>query len=141
MRTVQPTFILDCSPVMASYFDDETSNYANRVMDTAEKEGAAVPALWQLEIANSLLIAERRKRTTVDRMQRWVEAIEELPISVDPYTTNQALNKTLHIARAYNLTSYDAAYLELAQRLNLPLATLDKKMKEAAKKAGISLFQ
>ncbi len=132
--------VLDASVSLAWYFKEERTPAIDAVLDQIEGGGAFVPAIWRLEIGNSLQMAVRRKR--VDRVFR-DEAIQHLltlPITVDPETDDHAWTTSLLLSDRFGLTLYDAAYLELAQRLELPLATLDKAMRAAASALGIPLL-
>ncbi len=101
---------------------------------------AVVPHLWHLEAANVLLGAEKRRDLAVGEVEGFITQLESLPIQVDPLTAQQAFSRTIGLSRAYKLSSYDASYLELAIREGLPLTTLDKDLKKAAKKAGVTLY-
>jgi predicted nucleic acid-binding protein len=100
-----------------------------------------VPAIWHLEVANALLMGERRKRSTRADTATWTAFLATLPIDVDNETPGRAWDEVLDLARAQNLTSYDAAYLELAIRRGLPLATLDDKLRMAAIAVGTAVYQ
>ncbi len=132
--------VVDASLVLAWCFADEKSESADRLMDRIGDDGALVPSLWRLEVANVLLAAERRARIgrvdADDRLQR----LADLPIEVDDETDRRAWNDVLALARAARLTVYDAAYLELALRRGLPLATLDGDLARAARKAGVPVL-
>lgn len=99
-----------------------------------------VPALWTLEIANALAVGERRHRLTASAIAQFLDLLENLPIETDPQTSSRAFDSTLPLARTHNLSTYDASYLELAMRENLVLATLDDKLKIAAKASGVGTF-
>jgi predicted nucleic acid-binding protein len=101
---------------------------------------AYVPNLWPLEVANALLVGERRGRTTPADTARFLAILGTFPIAVDDETATRAWVETMHLARAHVLSAYDSSYLELAMRLGLPLATLDDKLKTAANAVGVSLF-
>jgi len=120
------TFVLDCSVTMAWYFKDEANSYANTVRKSLSSAGAVVPALWPLEVANILVLGERRQRSTEADASKWLRYLQMLPIQVDDETAVRAWSDILHVARSYDLSVYDAAYLELALRLALPLASLDE---------------
>jgi predicted nucleic acid-binding protein len=134
-------FVLDCSVTMAWYFKDEADPYSREVRKALGGARAVVPGLWPLEVANILVLAERRKRSGEAETSKWLSLLRLLPIRVDDETTARAWSDILHIARSHELTAYDAAYLELALRLGLPLASLDDKLKAAAADAGIPQFQ
>ncbi|MGO9464305.1 MAG: type II toxin-antitoxin system VapC family toxin, partial [Isosphaeraceae bacterium] len=102
---------------------------------------AHVPSLWPLEVANALLVGERRGRITSAETARFVAILGAFPITVDDQTVAHAWTDTMHLARAHNLSSYDAAYLELAIRFGLPLAALDGRLKAAAGAVGVPLFE
>ena len=133
-------FVLDNSVVMVWGFDDEADLYAETLLDMMPTARAHVPALWPLEVANVLLVGERRKRLTAADTARFLSLLGAFPITVDEETTVRAWVETLALARAQNLSAYDAAYLELAMRRGLPLATLDEKLKAAAAAVGVSLY-
>lgn len=136
-------FVLDNSVAMRWHLASEKPSdqkYAESVLLSFSEHDALVPNLWHLETANVLLGAEKRGDTTVGEVERFIAQLENLPLHVDPLTANQSFNRTMVISRAYNLSSYDAAYLELALREGLPLATLDKTLTKAAKKADVSLY-
>jgi len=137
---VVPDFVLDNSIVMAWSFEDETSAYADAVLDRLTVGGAVVPALWPLEVANALLMGERRKCSTETQTIRWIDILNRLPIVIDDETTIRAWNDTLSLARGQKLSAYDATYLELAMRRGLPLATLDERLKTAARAVGVMIY-
>jgi predicted nucleic acid-binding protein len=131
-------FVLDGSVTMVWGFEDEADDYADSILDRMPSLQAYVPSLWSLEVANVLLVGERRKRTTPADTSRFLAILGTFPITVDE---EQAWADTLHLARAHNRSAYDAAYLELAIRRGLPLATLDAKLKAAANAVGVPLYQ
>jgi predicted nucleic acid-binding protein len=133
-------FVLDGSVTMAWYFQDEMNDYADAVRDGLDRSQAVVPSLWPLEVANTVIMGERRKRSTPAQAATWLGFLGVLPIVVDGETTARAWGDTLGLARAHNLSAYDAAYLELAMRRGLPLATLDEKLKAAAAAVGVSMY-
>jgi predicted nucleic acid-binding protein len=139
-RKSREGFVLDNSIVMAWSFEDETDEYAEAVLDRLAIARAVVPALWPLEVANALLMGERRKRSTEAETIKWTGILKSLPIVIDGETNAHAWSDTLSLARGHNLTAYDAAYLELAIRRGLPLATIDGKLKFAAETVGVALF-
>jgi predicted nucleic acid-binding protein len=101
---------------------------------------AVVPAIWEAELANALVVGERRKRISDEKIRRFTEQIRLLPIEVDTAGTLAAIERALPLARKHRLSAYDALYLELAARRNLPLATLDEDLAAAAAKASIKLM-
>ena len=136
------TFVLDNSVTMRWCFGDGSDRdraYARKVLDMAEESTLMVPAVWGLEVANIIARAERNGLWTESRTREFLEMLNSLDIEVDEETSLRALTDTLEMARRYKLSSYDASYLELASRLNSPLATLDESLRKAAKKAGIPI--
>ncbi len=134
-------FILDSSVTMAWYFKDEANAYANAVRRALSGARAVVPALWPLEVANILVLGERRRRSTEAEASKWLRYLQVLPILVDSETAVCAWSDILHVARSYDLSAYDAAYLELAIRLGLPLASLDDQLKATAASAGVAEYR
>lgn len=126
------SFVLDSSVVLAWLLPDETNEAADRLADRLEQEFAVVPAIWALEIVNALLMAQRRGRIRDDELDRFISAVLALPIEVDRESVGPGMSAILALARKLGLTAYDAAYLELAQRQGLPLATLDGKLRQAS---------
>ena len=141
MEEIKDGFVLDCSVTMAWCFDDEATSYTNGVRDRLVDVRAIVPALWPIEVANATIVSERRKRLDEARGSRFLSLLSSLPIIVDGETAARAWADTMHLARAHNLSAYDATYLELAIRLGLPLACLDGKLKAAAAAVGVSLYK
>lgn len=136
-------FVLDNSVTMRWLLKTEDASdqqYAEDVMATLVSADAIVPNLWHLEVCNVVARSERRGDIDIAQSEGFLAQLENLPIYVDPLTANQAFSRTLGLARNYNLSSYDAAYLELAIREGLPLATLDDALAKAAKKANITLY-
>ncbi len=133
-------FVLDNSVTMSWCFPDENDPYARDVLKAMPTSAAVVPTLWPLEVANVLLVGERRGRITQADVAAFVALLEGLPIRIDDETSRHAMKTTLDIARAQNLSVYDASYLELALRRGLPIATLDAKLKAAATALGIGSY-
>lgn len=134
-------FVLDCSVAMSWCFEDEADGYSDRILDLLAKGEGHVPNLWLLEVANVLIGAERRGRLTEADSSRFIELLGSLPIVIDDEISTQTISTILAQSRAYGLTSYDAAYLELAMRQGLPLATRDKSLHAACKKSGVKVFK
>jgi predicted nucleic acid-binding protein len=133
-------FVLDCSIAMAWCFDDENDCLAESVLTSLLTSEGLVPAIWPLEVANVLLVGERRGRLKRADTHRFIGYLRALPIVVDEETTQRALNDILSLARQCKLSAYDAAYLELAMRKAIPLATLDERIKAVAKNSGVALI-
>lgn len=134
------SIVLDCSVTISWFMSDEQSLVSLDILERVGKTGAVVPAIWQLEVGNVLLISERRKRITKEQRHSALYTLNELPIKIDPFTCNHAWKETTELAERYNLTIYDACYLELSLRQSLPLATFDNNLKSAAKLAGVVLL-
>ena len=134
------SLVLDSSATLAWIYSDETTDSIRRLFDAVADEGAVVPALWRLEIANSLTVAVRRGRIDANFRRAVLSDLALLDITADDHTDVHAWGETLSVADRFQLTVYDAAYLELAQRRNLPLATLDRELRVAAKSLGLHLM-
>ncbi|MEN6451767.1 MAG: type II toxin-antitoxin system VapC family toxin [Thermoguttaceae bacterium] len=134
-------FILDCSMTMAWCHREETSPRTNAVLACLMTKEALVPNHWWLEVANVLATWERRGRIDGGQITRLLDFLNGLPIVVDDRTAEAALGETLSLALKWRLSTYDAAYLELALREGIPLASLDEALKRAAAEMGIALFQ
>jgi predicted nucleic acid-binding protein len=134
-------FVLDASVAAAWCFEDEGTKLAESVLESLSKGSEAlVPSLWPFELANALLIAERRSRINLAQVTASLRRISALPVSVVPIDAEQAFAQILPLARQQRLTHYDAAYLELALRHSLPLATLDADIRHAANVIGVPLL-
>ena len=130
-------FVLDCSIAVAWLFDDEATTQTDDLLKQLRNSNAFVPNLWHLELGNVLIQAERRKRITRAQISTRLELISRLPIETDNETDSRAFREILTLARTETLTTYDAAYLELAIRRGLPLATQDKILIRAANRIQI----
>ena len=134
-------FVLDCSISISWVLVDEDDDYANYILDLMTDATAFVPEIWSLEVVNTLLVAERRNRMTIEQSEQAIKLLQSLPIVIDTLTSSQAFQQTLKLGREQSLASYDAAYLELALRKNLPLATNDNRLIEAAKRCQVRLME
>lgn len=132
-------FVIDASVALAWCFADETSEVADLVLDRLTGEEAVAPAIWALEVANGMRTAERRGRLDAAELPRIRELLGGLPVRIEVVELEQALGEVLEIARSLDLTAYDAAYLALASRRGLPLATSDDRLRQACGRAGIEL--
>ncbi len=133
-------FIMDCSITMAWCFADEATPGASKVQDRLEKEAALVPAHWFLEVINVLATAEKHKRITAATSAEFLALLETMDIQVDEETASRAFAHLLPLCRHHGLTSYDAAYLDLALRRRLPLASLDDDLRSAAEQLGLEVL-
>lgn len=134
------SIVLDASMTLAWLFEDEQTDQVLSTINHVYMGGASVPPLWRYEVANGLQMAIRRQRITPDYRTRCLDKIDELPITIDPDGVSEIWSTTIKLADLYRLTVYDAAYLELAQRRRLPLATLDAALSKAARESGVDLF-
>jgi predicted nucleic acid-binding protein len=132
--------VIDASLTLSWYFEHECTPVIDAVLDRVAEDGAMTPALWRLEVANGLRMAMRRKRIDAAFRDRALTHLGELPIAVDPETDAHAWTTTLRLADRFDLTLYDAAYLELALRRSAPLATLDKALRSAGASLEVSLL-
>ena len=133
-------FVLDASVALAWCFADEATPATDVLLDRLADEDAVAPALWGLEVANALTMAERRGRLSVAGLTRSVSLLQRLAVAIDPEGSDRAFREVLDLARSERLTVYDAAYLELALRLGLPLASKDAKLRKAATGLGVALL-
>lgn len=134
------SLILDSSVTLSWLYSDELNPATQQVFDRVVTDGAWVPSLWRLEVANSLQGAVRRRRINTEFRDAALTDLALLNITIDPDTDTFAWSATLRLAERCGLTLYDAAYLELAQRLEFPLATLDQELRTAGRELGITLL-
>lgn len=134
------TVVIDCSLTLTWFFEDERTDSAMAVLDRVQQSGAIVPPLWRLEVANALQMAIRRGRIDSAYRDASLLDLSALDIALDTDGDDFAWSTTLRLADRFRLTMYDAAYLELAQRLTFPLATLDQALRAAAAGLGVSLL-
>jgi predicted nucleic acid-binding protein len=136
-------FVLDASVSLRWFLDTNMPAYAGRVKRLlSDGAQAIVPALWQLEMANGLVIAQRRGTLTAGEVDRSLLNVEQLLEQlIESDSTIVSVRRSLTLARQFHLSSYDAAYLATAQRTNLPLATLDERLRAAARQAGVEIVR
>lgn len=140
MKELEDGFVLDCSVTMAWCFDDEATHYTKSVRVGLADARAVVPTIWPFEVANAVIVGERRKRLDEARSLRFFSLLDGLPIVLDDDPRGRAFREIPRLCRAHGLSAYDAAYLDLAIRRGLPLASLDGKLMAAAAASGIPLF-
>jgi predicted nucleic acid-binding protein len=134
-------FVLDTSITMAWCFESQSDAYCKTILRSLDEHQAIAPQLWILEVVNILIVAERRNRFLPAQSLEFLESLWRLPIEVESNSSKPVLSRELILlARANGLTSYDAAYLELANRKSLPLATRDSDLRRAANRCGVPLF-
>ena len=133
-------FVLDCSMTMAWAFRDETTPGTLEALDLAAREECAAPGIWPLEVCNAVLTAQRRGRFSSEDVPLFLDLVAGLRVSVDAGSLLNAFDEVLPLAERHGISSYDAAYLELALRRNAALATLDAGLARAARAAGVALI-
>jgi predicted nucleic acid-binding protein len=133
--------VIDASVALAWCFRDERTVVTERLRERVRTDTVAVPVLWHLEVANVLALAERRRRITPAESTELIALLETLDIEVDAETPSRAFGRVLDLAREERLTAYDAAYLELAMRLGVSLASKDGNLCDAAERLGVSVLR
>jgi len=133
-------FVLDASVALAWCFEDEATPETRAILERMAREAASVPAIWPIEVANVLALAERRRRIRPAESAEFIGRLECLTIDVDEASASRAFTRVLDLAREERLTAYDAAYLELAMRLGVPLATKDDPLGDAARRLGVNVL-
>jgi predicted nucleic acid-binding protein len=134
------SFILDGSVALSWCFEDERTPATAALLDRVGETGAVAPQHWPLEALNGLMMAERRNRLDAAHRRRLARFLSDLPIMLDPETSNEVWTAPQDLAERYRLTVYDAAYLELALRQRLPLASLDGPLRAAGTATGVALL-
>jgi predicted nucleic acid-binding protein len=134
-------FVVDNSVVMSWCFQDEGNDYADSILESLESGHAFVPAVWPLEVGNVLLIAERKERISQASAVRFLALLSGLPIIVEQETPDRMLKEIVSVAREHSLSTYDASYLDLAMRLDLPLATKDTSLLKACKRSKVPVYK
>jgi len=133
-------FVLDVSITMAWYFEDEASDESWALLDRLAEDTAIVPGIWSAEVANVLLVAERRRRIDRSKVRAFAAQLSALPIVVEETPPLRTMGEVLAIGRETGLAVYDALYLDLALRHSLPLATTDLKLRAAARKVRVRIL-
>ena len=133
------SFVVDASVTIGWCFEDESDSFPAAVLDRLTSEEALVPSHWPLEVANVLLVGERKGRLTRAEAARFIELLGGLPIRIDGETAHRGFADALDLGRDHDLSAHDAAYLELAMRTGLPLATTDTRLRRAAAEVGVAL--
>ncbi len=136
---LEPAFVLDCSVTLTWVFGDEATPHTDELQASLSEFSAWVPALWALEVGNVLCMSERSGKIKIADALQFKNLLMELPIYVDDTSMQQAFQTIAVLAREQMLTVYDATYLELAMRKSLPLASLDKKLIQAASRVGVAI--
>ncbi|MEO6566205.1 MAG: type II toxin-antitoxin system VapC family toxin [Casimicrobiaceae bacterium] len=133
-------YVLDCSVVLTWLLPDERADTTDALADALKQTSAVVPAIWPYEVANALLVAQRRARINEADLTRIRRALTALPIEVEAVASEQVLTAVSALARHLGLTIYDAAYVELAARRRLPLATLDAQLRKACAALNVAVL-
>jgi predicted nucleic acid-binding protein len=136
-------FVLDNTVTMAWCFTDETTEFTETLLSRLSNltDSAIVPALWLYEVVNVTELAVRNGRITAEKADAFLESLADLPIEIENPTLSQMFVSVRALAGQYNLTAYDASYLDLAIRHKLPIAASDKALTKAARAAGVNLVQ
>ncbi len=133
-------FVLDSSVALSWVLPDEFNPALDRLCDRLSDDVALVPPIWPLEIGNALLVAVKRGRLTTRDLHRLTTALRALPVEIETASTARSLDETLSLAQRYNLTTYGASYVELAQRRDVALATLDDRLRKVCSSAKVALL-
>ncbi|HET9893951.1 MAG TPA: type II toxin-antitoxin system VapC family toxin [Streptosporangiaceae bacterium] len=131
-------FVVDASVALAWCFEDEATPSTEAILSLLTDDSAIVPALWELEVSNVLLLGERRHRVTESQTARFVALLGQLPIHVD--SAGVDMGAVIAVGRHHGLTAYDSSYLVLAEREGVPLATLDTKLRSASQAVGVPVI-
>jgi len=133
---------LDNSVSAAWCFSGEANTYTEAVFRAVASDGGAIaPALWPVELANAMVVAERRKRITAAQREAFLKNLAGLDIEIQPLVADDVFQQGIGLATNHSLSVYDATYLAIAVQRQLPLATQDQDLMRAAKEVGVSLFQ
>lgn len=136
------SFVADASVAIAWVHPSQANAETEAMLDRlADGDSLVVPALWPLEVANALTILRRRRKLTPEEARTAIEIIRELPVIIDHEAATVAFTRLVDLASKHELTVYDATYIELAMRRQLPLASNDARMKQAATRSGVELWQ
>ena len=141
MKKTTTGIVIDASVALAWCSPDEASDYADDVLVALDGRTAMVPAIWPVEVANALLVGERRKRIRQPEVRRFLDLLKGLSILEDGQPFADTVSNILPLAREHDLSAYDAAYLDVAVRHGAPLATLDKALQKAGRAAGVKIFE
>ena len=134
------SLVIDASVAACWIFKNEATPATDILLTRVQNNGAIVPALWNWEMANLLAIGIRRARLTMADATAQLIDLARLPIATDAEAQDRAWRETFALANAHALTAYDAAYLELAVRASLPLATKDDELRKAASAIGVQVL-
>jgi len=134
-------FVVDASVALCWYFPGQKTAYTEAIFDRlAGGDEALAPALWPFEMVNSLVVAARQKAITLSQLDTFIADLKDLPITVDVDGVGRSYSSILRLCRQHQLSSYDAAYLDLALVEGVAIATLNKNLRTAARAAGVQLL-
>ena len=134
-------FILDAAVALCWYFEDQTAAYTEAIFECLAKgDQALVPSLWPLEMVNALVVAWRQKIITSEQLESFVTDLKDLPFEVDSQGSERIYSSVLRMSCQHQLSSYDAAYLDLAVYEGLSLATSDQNLRAAARRLKVAIF-
>ncbi len=135
-------FVVDASVALCWYFPKQKTVYTEAVFDLlARGDEALAPALWPFEMVNALVIAARQKAITLLQLETFIADLKDLPVSIDLGGVGRSYSSIVRLSRQHQLSSYDAAYLDLALVEGVSIATLDKNLQAAASSAGVELLR
>jgi predicted nucleic acid-binding protein len=137
---MENSFVVDNSVVMSWCFKGQANAYADTVLDSLKAATACVPSVWPLEVVNVLLAAEHANLISEADSVRFINLLSGLPIFIQHESPERSMTDLLGLARAHELSSYDASYLDLAMKKGHPLATLDQKLRKAAVAVKLPIF-
>lgn len=132
--------VLDASLTGAFFFEDEADPRVDQIMRRCAEAGAMAPSIWIVEIANIFRMAVRRKRITAEQRTAYFDRLRTIGVQIDVTSGDLAWLELTRLADLHDLTVYDAAYLELALRRQVPLATLDRELAAAAQREGVEVL-
>lgn len=135
------TIVVDASVTLDWLLESERSSYAAGVFGYIVRDGGVAPSIWPSEVTNGFLKALRRNRANIEEIERSFIVLASTNVRIDTFTDMEAMRTWFRLGNEYDLTSYDASYVDLALRERVPLATNDEKMRAAAKKLGIKIFK
>ena len=134
-------FVVDASVALCWYFEDQTAAYTEAIFEClARGDQALVPSVWPLEMVNALVVAWRQKSITSAQLENFITDLKDLPVEVDSQGSERIYSSVFRMSCQYQLSSYDAAYLDLALFQGMPLATLDKNLRAAARRLKVVIF-
>jgi predicted nucleic acid-binding protein len=132
--------VVDASTALTWCFEDEAQFNDPRMLSRVLDDGIVVPAIWPLEVSNAITLSHRGSRIDDADLERFVRLLTRLTIEIDIPAVERIFSDVIELARSFQLTTYDASYIELARRLGIQLVTSDRRMIDAATGAGVAIF-